>query len=257
MKVGQRLWTKEELILAINLYCKLPFGKLHSRNSDIIELASLIDRTPSSVAFKLVNFASFDPTLKQRGIKGASNASKLDKTIWDDFFENWDALLIESEKLLAKRKHISIEALNEIDMVDLQKEGLDKKRLVNTRVNQSIFRKLIMATYNNSCCITGIKNSDLLIASHITAWSQDKKNRLNPINGLCLNTLHDRAFDKGLITISAKDYSIKISSKLKKEHSSEYVKNNFLFFENKQIILPNRFLPSTEQLKKHNDFFMP
>ena len=75
MKEGQKLWTREELILAINLYCKLPFGKLHSRNPEIINLAKLIGRTANSVAYKLVNFASLDPSLKARGIKGAANAT--------------------------------------------------------------------------------------------------------------------------------------------------------------------------------------
>lgn len=69
MKEGQKLWTREELTLAVNLYCKLPFGRLHRLNSEVIHLANLIGRTPSSVAYKLVNFASFDPGLKARGIK--------------------------------------------------------------------------------------------------------------------------------------------------------------------------------------------
>ncbi len=88
MKEGQRLRTRDELILTINLYCKLPFGKMHANNPEMKELASLIDRTPPSVALKLGNLASFDPTLQARGIKGASNASKLDKSIWDEFYNN-------------------------------------------------------------------------------------------------------------------------------------------------------------------------
>ncbi len=113
MKEGQRLWTRDELILAINLYCKLPFGKMHASNPLIQDLARIIDRTPSSVALKLGNLASFDPTLQARGIKGASNRSKLDKEIWNEFYNNWDAALLESEKLLANKKHTSIEQLNE------------------------------------------------------------------------------------------------------------------------------------------------
>ena len=81
----KRLWTREELIVAINLYYKLPFGKLHKGNPEIIMIANRLGRTPSSVAWKLVNFASFDPSLKARGIKGASNASNLDKQIWNEF----------------------------------------------------------------------------------------------------------------------------------------------------------------------------
>lgn len=255
MKEGQRLWIRDELILAINLYCKLPFGKMHSRNEEIIKLADLINRTPSSIALKLGNFASFDPTLKQRGISGASNASKLDKQIWDEFYNNWDAALIESEKLLADRKHTTIEELNEVDLRDLDKEGLNKERLVKTRINQCIFRKMILATYNNSCCITGIDNTDLLIASHIIGWQKDEKNRLNPMNGICLNALHDKAFDRYLITVSADDYTLKVSSKLKSKKSLESMEQYFLKFENKKVRLPDKFLPSKGFLKVHNDLF--
>ncbi len=255
MKEGQKLWTRDELILAINLYCKMPFGKMHGRNPDIIEFAKLIGRTPASIALKLGNFASFDPTLKERGIKGASNASKLDKKIWDEFYNNWDAALIASEQLLANAKHTTIERLNKVEVADLPKEGKEKERLVKTRVNQSIFRTVVLATYNNSCCITGINNQELLIASHIVPWSKDEKNRLNPMNGLCLNALHDKAFDSGLITIAADDYTIKVSSKLKKKNVPESIEQNFLKLEGKSIHLPDKFLPAKELLKIHNDYF--
>jgi putative restriction endonuclease len=205
MKEGQSLWTRNELILAINLYCKLPFGKLDRNTKEVKELALIIGRTANSVALKLVNFSSLDPSLQSRGIKGMGNASKLDKEIWNEFYNDWDVALIESEKLLAKEKHTTIEKLNKVDLDDLPKEGKEKERLVKVRVNQCIFRTIMLATYNNSCCITGISNTELLIASHIVPWSKDEKNRLNPMNGLCLNALHDKAFDCGLITISAKD----------------------------------------------------
>lgn len=255
MKQGQRSWTKDELILTINLYCKIPFGKMHSRNMDVKKLANLIGRTPSSIALKLGNLASFDPKLQERGIKGASNASKLDKEVWNEFYNNWDAALLESERLLAKIEHTTVEKLNQIDDSDLTKQGLDKERLVKTRINQSIFRKIILAAYNSTCCITGINNPDLLLASHITPWSKDEKNRLNPTNGLCLNALHDRAFDKGLLSISSDDYTIMISSKLKGKDIPESIRTNFLQIEKQSIRLPDKFLPSKDQLKIHNDFF--
>jgi putative restriction endonuclease len=174
MKAGQKLWTRDELILAINLYCKLPFGKMHGRNTEIIKLASLIGRTPSSVALKLGNFASFDSTLKARGIKGASNDSKLDKQIWNEFYNNWSEALYESEKLLSKFENFSIEKSLNINIEDLP-QGLTKERLVKTRINQNIFRIIVLATYNNKCCISGITNSELLVASHIIPWSKDEK----------------------------------------------------------------------------------
>ena len=255
MKEGQRLWTRDELILAINLYCKLPFGKMHASNPDVKDLARIIDRTPASVALKLGNLASFDPTLQARGIKGASNASKLDKTIWDEFYNHWDAALLESEKLLAAAKHTSIEQLNDVDVKMTMKEGLTKERLVKARVNQSLFRKMILAAYNHTCCITKIANADLLIASHIIPWSEDEKNRLNPMNGLCLNALHDRAFDKHLITVSANDYTIRVSPKLKSKDVIKSMDVNFWKLEGQVILLPDKFLPSKDFLKRHNERF--
>jgi len=208
MKQGQSLWTREELILAINLYCKIPFGKMHKSNAAIIELAELIGRTPSSVALKLGNFASFDPTLRARGIKGASNASKLDKSIWDEFYNNWDEALLQSEEMLAQKQHTTIEKINAIDLTQLPKDGKEKERLIKTRVNQSLFRKIVLATYNNKCCITGLAQPELLIASHIVPWSKNESIRLSPMNGLCLNALHDKAFNSGFISIPLESFTI-------------------------------------------------
>lgn len=252
MKQGQKLWTREELILAINLYCKLPFGRLHNRNPQVVDLAALIRRSPSSVAYKLVNFASLDPSLKARGIKGAPNASNLDKEIWNEFFNHWEILPYESEKLLAKFKNTSVEELNGIPEGELPKEGKTRESLVKVRVNQSFFRSTILAAYNETCCITGIQQPEFLIAGHIVPWGVDEKNRLNPRNGIAINALHDKAFENGLITIST-DLKIKVSSLLRKQSKSETIQNYFLKYEDKPIILPSRFLPDIQFLKYHND----
>lgn len=252
MKPGQSLWTREELILAINLYCKTPFGKMHKTNPAVIELAALIGRTPSSVGLKLGNFASFDPTLKARGIKGAANASKLDKTIWDEFYNNWDEALLQSEEMLAQKQHSTIEKINNIELDQLPKDGKEKERLIKTRVNQSLFRKIVLATYNNQCCITGLAQPELLIASHIVPWSKNESIRLSPMNGLCLNALHDKAFDLGLIAIRPEDYTIILSDTLKqKKMINSAMETNFVAYENKKIILPDKFLPEPEYLDYH------
>lgn len=251
MKEGQRLWSREELILAINLYCLLPFGKLHRNNPEIVKLSKLIDRTPSSVAYKLVNFASLDPSLKARGIKGASNASNLDKEIWNEFYNNWDILPYESEKLKASKYQTSIEKEYLIDEQELLKEGKVREQLVKIRVNQIFFRQSILASYNLTCCITGIQQPELLIASHIRPWGLDEKNRLNPRNGIAINGLHDKAFENGLMTITP-DYKIKISSILLKQTNNIAIIEYFNRYHNKEMILPSRFLPEIEFLKYHN-----
>ncbi len=226
---------------------------MHKTNSSIKELALVVGRSPDAVARKLGNFASLDPTLQARGIKGLSNTSKLDREIWSEFYDNWDAALIESEMLLAKVKNTTVEKLNNIDISDIPKQGLEKQRLVNTRVNQSVFRTIVLATYNNRCCITGISNPELLIASHILPWSRDEQNRMNPMNGLALNALHDKAFEVGLITIDADSYKVRVSASLKKKDVTVSISQNFIDIEGKEILLPDKFLPDRDFLRAHNN----
>lgn len=240
-------WTKEELILAFNLYCQISFGTIHKGNLKIIELAKIIDRTPSALALKLFNFASFDPYLKERGIKGMQHAGKLDKEIWDEFTNNWDALIFESEKILAKGQNTTIEKKYE-DFED--KKGEDKIKEIKTRVNQNFFRKVILSIYNYKCAISGIDMPDLLIASHIIPWSMNEKERLNPQNGICLSPLYDSCFDQGYIGITS-DYKLIISNILKKNLYKDCFDRNFRDFENKSINLPDKFLPKIDFLDYH------
>ncbi|WP_201793226.1 HNH endonuclease [Actinobacillus seminis] len=99
-------------------------------------------------------------------------------------------------------------------------------RLVKTRINQNFFRSSVLSAYNNACAITGISVNEFLVASHIKPWTKDQKNRLNPHNGICLNSIHDRAFDRGLITIDT-DYKIMISSRLKDFYTNNFIDDVF------------------------------
>ncbi len=245
----RRNWSRDELILAFNLYCKTPFGRIHTHNPDIIALAKLIDRTPSAVSWKLANFASLDPALKDRKIVGASHASNRDAEIWVEFSNNWDLLGFESEKLLATIASQSVESISEIFMEDLPK-GQEREAVVKARVNQNFFRKSVLAAYDFRCCITGLDTPELLNARHIVPWSETAANRVNPRNGLCLNTLHDRAFDRGLITVTP-EYRIKISPYLKNS-ADNGVQEFFLRFDNAMIRLPTRFRPDAAFLSYHN-----
>jgi putative restriction endonuclease len=252
MKEGQKLWSRDELILAINLYCKLSFGKMHKGNLEIIALANLINRTPSSVALKLVNFASLDPSLKARGIKGAQNSSKLDKEIWNEYYLNWEELAFKGEKLRANFEKVSLEAKYKIEDDFIVKEGKEREQLVKLRVNQNFFRATVLSSYNCKCCITGMEVAEDLVAGHIVPWGKDKKNRLNPRNGILINSFHDKAFECGLLTITP-DYRVKVSSTLKQKSNDENIGKYFLDYDDKEIYLPSRFLPDPEFLKYHNN----
>ncbi len=133
----------------------------------------------------------------------------------------------------------------------MPKEGKVREQIVKVRVNQSFFRATILAAYNNTCCITGLKQKEILIAGHIRPWGIDEANRLNPRNGLAMNALHDKAFESGFLTITT-DYKIRISPVLFKE-KSEVMENLFIKYDNKEIVLPSRFLPDIEFLKYHNN----
>lgn len=248
MKKGQRLWTRAELILALNLYYKTPFGRLHQGNPDVIRLAELIDRTPGSVAFKLVNFASLDPSLKKRGIKGAGNVSKLDQAIWDEFYGNSENAFYESEQLRAQLEGKQVEAYLESEALQIG-EGIEREALVKQRVNQAFFRNMILASYNETCCITGIRLKELLIASHIKPWSLDKENRLNPRNGIAINALHDKAFETGLISIDT-NFKIKIATELLQAEDSK-IEYYFKKHHDQEIILPSKFFPDEKFLDYH------
>jgi putative restriction endonuclease len=246
----RRNWTEEELILAFNLYCKLPFGQFHHDNKKVIELAKIIGRTPSAVSLKLSNFARLDPIHQKRGVSGMSHGSKLEKVIWDRFNDNWDELAYESELSLARSK-----GQKEIDIIENLKDipdGKEKKAIVKVRINQSFFRNMILANYRSRCAICSLPESKLLIAAHITPWAVDPANRMNPQNGICMCVLHEKAFDVGLIAIN--DNSVIVLSNNVKRYSSEpAVQRGFIIYEGNKIITPDKFQPDKRLVKYHRD----
>ena len=255
MKEGQTLWTKDELILTINLYSKITFGQMNSSNPQVKELAAFIGRSIGAVVRKLGNFASFDPLLRARGVGGLPNASKLDKEVWDEYMHNWTDLYFEGEKLLAKKRDTTVEKLYNINLDEYKiKDGREVERIVKVRVNQSSFRGAVLTNFNNKCCITGIGLLELIVASHIVPWSDDKINRLSPSNGLALNALHDKAFDNHIITVT-EDLIIKISSKFYQHKAVESIQQNFIAYDGKQLLEPKKFFPDVEFLRMHNEKF--
>lgn len=245
--MDRRKWTREEEIIVFNLYCKIPFQCSSKNHPDVIRIAKLIGRTPSAVNMKIGNLGSFDEQLKKQGIVGLTNASKLDKEIWDEFNGKWDELAFESENLIAKLENKNSEVDESIPL------GFDETVTTKQRVNQNFFRNAVLASYKNVCCITGISTPQLLIASHIKPWSKSNESeKTNPRNGLSLNTLHDAAFDKGFITVTP-EYKIIISDKIKDIYNGNTVNKFFNCYNGKSIILPEKFPPNKDFLLYHND----
>jgi predicted restriction endonuclease len=245
-------WTRKQLLVAFALYCQMPFGKLDSRNKEIIRYAKLVGRTSGALAMKLNNIASLDPVITGSGRKGLPGASAADRAMWDEMQSDWQRFAVESQAALDaldKSKHSDL--INEPSQEEVEYQGKNKQALVAIRVGQRFFRKSVLSAYKSCCCISEVSIPELLIASHIIPWRDDSKNRLNPRNGLCLSVLHDKAFDLGLITIS-KSLTVQVSNKLSKS-KNQFLKSSMLDYAGARIKLPNKFQPDEIFLSYHRE----
>lgn len=99
----------------------------------------------------------------------------------------------------------------------------------------------------------------MLEACHIADWSADIKNRLNPTNGICLNSLFHKAYDKNYLGITP-DYKIVISDRLFEETQNGLKIIDFFFQYNKKQIMVSFLLFSVfangeEREDKKRDFY--
>ncbi len=247
MSADRKKWTRQQLLVAFYLYCKTPFGKLHSRNPEIIEFAEKIGRTPSALAMKLSNIASLDPAITSTGRKGLKSASKADREMWDEMENDWENFVLESERTI---EGLITNKTYSRDIESFDYTGKDKLIQTTARVGQSFFRTAVLSAYNSKCCITGLSETRLLVASHIVPWRHDESNRLNPRNGLLLSMLHDKAFDLGIITIND-DMTVHVSKKyLAKD---KYFNSSISHYDGKMINLPEKFQPDVDFLAYHRD----
>lgn len=242
-----RPWTREQLILAFELYCRVPFGRITTRNPLIRELAALLGRTPASVTRKLGNFGAFDPELAARNVSGLTHGSKLDRAIWDEFHQDWGALVVLAHELRAQMTGLSVAP----DPIVQPSGPSERVVTVKQRLHQAFFRAAVISSYNNRCCITGLPITECLVAGHIIPWSVDEQRRADPTNGVCLSATFDRLFDGGLITI-ADDLTVCVIERVRglKDQS---VADLIAARHGQAIIAPARFYPDPVCLRWHRE----
>ena len=240
------LWTRDESILAFELYCRIPFQRTKANNPAVQELAGLLGRTPASVARKLGNFGAFDPELRQKEISGLTHTSKLDRQVWDEFHADWNGLVWKANQIRQERLH-RVEPSRTLRQPSGASETL---RMTKQRVHQSFFRDTILSSYASTCCVTGLTIPECLIASHMIPWSADEHFRTDPTNGLCLSATFDRLFDSGLMTVTP-ELIIRFSSFIT-ETGTGIEQELLCRYNDTPIRKPHRFLPSVEHLAWHN-----
>jgi predicted restriction endonuclease len=145
----------------------------------------------------------------------------------DKGLQRWTATIVNNVFMMRANSHYSVDisefyvdassklapffgALSSQYGVDYAIE--DALANVKIRIGQSEFRSLVLSNFQSKCCLSGISEEGLLVASHIIPWSRDKSKRGDPGNGLCLFVEFDKYFDKGMITIGD-DFCVIVSSR--------------------------------------------
>lgn len=242
------LWTREQLLVAFTLYSEIPFGRLHALNPKIIHYAALIGRTPSALAMKLVNIASLDPEITESGRKGLQGASKADRQLWQELNQAPDLFNQDCQQAIDQ---LPVPKLELKDSANEDFTGISRSTMIKARVGQQVFRRRVLSAYEYKCCVTGLEEPTLLIASHISPWSEAPEHRLNPSNGLCLSSLHDRAFDQGLITFN-QHLEMVLSPAIKKL-KSPIGEESFARYEGVQIRMPIQGQPDERLMAFHRE----
>lgn len=184
-------WSREQEIVALYLYCIIPFNKVNKSNPQIARMAELIGRpNANSLKAKIGNFGKFDTDLAASGL---GHTSRLDEEIWIEYNGRWQDLEVDALKLMDNFQQSKQSVAFEIPAVPIGKE---REVVIKQRANRYLFRNMVLSAYNNTCCITGLARPELVEACHIIDWKTDESNRVNPCNGLAMNTLFHRAFDR-------------------------------------------------------------
>ncbi len=248
-----RPWTEQELLIAMNLYCSLPFGQFNHANKRICEVAAQMGRTPSSLSMKLCNLASLDTYHQARGVAGLRGASHLDREIWARFQADWSGMAEKSEVALESLME-GAPAKENGESIKLPAGPSEIPRTTKARRLQRFFRNAVLANYEYRCALSGVAVPELLVASHIVPWSEDESRRADPTNGLCLNVLYDKAFDCHLITFD-EEFKLVVCPALKKRDIPEFQRINFVEIEGSKLRMPHRFPPDCAALAKHRELF--
>ena len=195
---------------------------------------------------KLANIASLDPDITASGRKGSlPNVSTNDRALWSEMHEDWEQFVNETQDALA-----SFGLTTDEESAPPPGNGEDRLVTRKERIDRRFFRDTLLSAYDRRCCVSGLSNPHLLTPSHIAPWREDRKNRLNPRNGLLLSVLHDRAFDAGLMSV-ADDYTVLVCKSVRSTDKDRFLATTLSSCHGRRIKLPTKFLPDQDLLAYH------
>ncbi len=243
-------WTRDQLLIALRLYIRLPFGRLHGKNPEIVRVARAIGRTSGALAMKACNFASLDPAQRARGISALGNTSKADRDLWAAYQEDAEGVSVSAEEASARFDEPPLPA-PEMEFTEWT-GPTEREQLVRVRRVQGFFRAAVLVSYENRCALTGLALPELLNASHITPWSRSVARRAHPTNGICLNALLDRAFDRGLFTFDDA-LRVVVSDRWNSIDPAIAQKLDLAELHGRPLTMPVRFEPDPEAIRFHRE----
>jgi len=240
-------WSREELILALELYLRA--GLLDDHSAEVQQLSEALKdlafvqkedpevfRNPNGVAMKLANFAALDPNYKGKGL---TSGGRLDKEIFEEFFGQPLALATETRLLRAQWQEMKeVDAVAESEEyyepeIEDQSDQREKvNRAIVLRRGQPSFRKLLLTAYDGKCAITGCNAPDALEAAHILGYRGNFSNKAN--NGLLLRADIHTLFDLQLLAVETTDMTCVVAERLLGTEYEELIGKELIVPEDKE-----------------------
>jgi putative restriction endonuclease len=211
------------------------------------------------VTGRLIKCYPFNEFIHQNDIEDFTWTFKTKGENWEHFFNQYGMNKINKidfEELLKisdsdaegeREPEAEAEATKDIQSGNYNVD--DKEGRTKVRAKQQVFSNSVKTIYNNQCAICSIRTKEFLIASHIIPWSKRNDIRIKPSNGICLCNLHDKAFDKGFISLTD-DLKIIITQI---NLTDEKLISELNKIKGIKIYKPSTFSPEIEFLKYHRD----
>jgi 5-methylcytosine-specific restriction enzyme A len=172
-----RHWTRDELILALDVYVRLSPRTPDPHLPDVIALSRLLRsermrpteprspnfRSPASVVMKLMNFRSLDSAFKGKGLTAGG---QLDRVIWNTFAEDRSRLKKVAEAIRSVLGSIDTDPKRLDDLITEAEEGailtrLHRQRERNSRLVESKKQSVFDAGGRLSCEVCGFTFSEV------------------------------------------------------------------------------------------------